>query len=76
MKFPFQSKTTLSAYPYNSRIAKSEFSTTQPAKNHILHGFIPGNALQASELNEIQENFYLLQNCFQMVFQRDFSRKF
>lgn len=58
MKFPFQSTTPLSAYPYNSRIAKSEFSTTQPAKNHILHGFIPGNALQASELNEIQENFY------------------
>ena len=58
MKFPFQSNTPLSAYPYNSRIAKSEFSTTQPAKNNILHGFVPGNALQASELNEIQENFY------------------
>lgn len=58
MRFPFQSTTSLTPYPYNSRIAKDEFATHSDPKNYILHGFIPGNALQASELNEIQENFY------------------
>ena len=58
MKYPFQNNSPLSRYPYNSRTSKNEFSTISDAKNYILHGFKPGNALQASELNEIQENFY------------------
>ena len=57
MKLPFTTS-PLKQFPYNSRTTKNEFSSTSSAKNYILHGFKPGNALQASELNEIQENFY------------------
>ena len=58
MKPPFTDNSPLSRYPYNSRTSNIEFSTVLPAANYILHAFKPGNALQASELNEIQENFY------------------
>jgi len=59
MKPPFSKSTTpLGKFPYNSRTGKNEFDLYDPAKNYILHGFKPGNALQASELNEIQENYY------------------
>ena len=58
MKYPFKGNTPLSLYPYNSRTSTIEFQSAQAAANYILHGFKPGNALQASELNEIQENFY------------------
>lgn len=57
MKAPFTT-TPLQQFPYNSRTSTNEFSTIFDAKNYVLHGFKPGNALQASELNEIQENFY------------------
>lgn len=58
MKNPFLSTTPLSQYPYNSRTGTNEFDPNNPSKNYVLHGFKPGNALQASELNEIQENYY------------------
>jgi len=58
MKPPFSKNTPLSQFPYNSRTGDNEFDMYAPSKNYILHGFKPGNALQASELNEIQENFY------------------
>jgi hypothetical protein len=58
MKPPFNTNTPLSLFPYNSRNGENEFSQFSASKNYILHGFKPGNALQASELNEIQENFY------------------
>jgi len=58
MKPPFSKNTPLSQFPYNSRTGDNEFDMYVPSKNYILHGFKPGNALQASELNEIQENFY------------------
>jgi hypothetical protein len=58
MKPPFNSNTPLSSFPYNSRTGKNEFDLYAPSKNYILHGFKPGNSLQASELNEIQENYY------------------
>jgi len=58
MKPPFTTNTPLSIFPYNSRTGENEFSQFSASKNYVLHGFKPGNALQASELNEIQENFY------------------
>ncbi len=58
MKYPFSKSTPLSAFPYNSRTGKNEFDITADSKNYILHGFKAGNALQASELNELQENYY------------------
>lgn len=58
MKNPFLTTTPLSQYPYNSRTGMNEFDPNNPSKNYVLHGFKPGHALQASELNEIQENYY------------------
>jgi len=58
MKPPFNLNTPLSPFPFNSRTGKNEFDLYAPSKNYILHGFKPGNSLQASELNEIQENYY------------------
>ena len=58
MKFPFYTNTPLKPFPYNSRVSVNEFETLENAKNYTLCGFLPGNALQASELNEIQETFY------------------
>lgn len=51
--------TPLSVPPYDSRKTEQEFIDLP--KNYVLLGFRPGYALQASELNEIQENFYLQQ---------------
>lgn len=52
----------LKSSPYNSRVS-SYFTppSTDPTKvkNYYLIGFTPGYALQASELNELQEVFYL-----------------
>ena len=49
----------LERIPFNSRIT-SEFSNG--LKNYVLVGFNPGYSLQASELNEIQELFFLNQS--------------
>jgi len=80
MKAPFN-KSPLQQFPYNSRTHKNEFSSIFDAKNYILHGFKPGNSLQASELNEVQENFYksltlhnhLLKNWFLLPFTAESS---
>lgn len=42
---------------YGSRV--EEFTSRNPAANYVLAGFRPGYALQASELNELQEQSYL-----------------
>jgi hypothetical protein len=49
--------------PYSSRVSSQEFAgeNTEVSKNYVLLGFRPGYALQASELNEMQEHFYLQQ---------------
>jgi hypothetical protein len=48
----------LSSTPYNSRIEFAEVAG-QSAKNYVMLGFRPGFPLQASELNEIQEQWAL-----------------
>lgn len=56
--------TPLELEPYNSRIGESEFKygpSPQGSKNYVLIGFRPGYALQAAELNEMQEQFLLQQ---------------
>lgn len=55
--------TPLSPGPYFSRISTQEFTdpASNPPDNYVLVGFRPGYALQAAELNEIQEKFYLQQ---------------
>ena len=50
----------LSNYPYSSR-AWSNNENLDPKKNYTSVGFKPGSKLQASELNEIQENAMLQQ---------------
>jgi hypothetical protein len=42
---------------YGSRV--EEFTSRNPAANYVLAGYRPGYALQASELNELQEQFYV-----------------
>ena len=58
---PFTQDQTLplSLAPYYSRISSQELGSTP--KNYVMTGFRPGYALQASELNEIQERFFLNQ---------------
>jgi len=57
MKLPFN-YTPLHLAPYNSRTSYNEFTTGLVSKNYVLVAFKSGEALQASELNEIQDNFY------------------
>jgi hypothetical protein len=57
---PFTSGTTpLKNAPYYSRLADVSLVNTDSVVNYPLIAFKPGYALQASELNEIQENFYV-----------------
>jgi len=56
MKYPF-SKTPLNEFPFNSRVFENEI-LGETAENYVLVAFRPGHALQASELNEIQETYY------------------
>lgn len=49
----------LFAPPYNSRVTNQLNATGANVKNYYMIAFTPGYALQASELNEIQELFYL-----------------
>ena len=62
---PFSSgqTTPLSLDPYYSRIPTQEFPSGAGVvpENYVLTGFRPGYALQASELNELQERFFLNQ---------------
>lgn len=61
---PLGSSLPLQQNPYNSRIY-SEYA--DEGKNYYMLAFTPGYALQASELNEIQELFFLNQNLTQRM---------
>jgi len=61
---PFSADFPLSANPYRSRIEEQLNS----AKNYAMVAFKPGFPLQASELNEIQEIFYVQQTLTQTLF--------
>ena len=52
---PFETnqQTPLHDSPYDSRVGQHEFIA--PSENYVLLGFRAGYALQAAELNEIQE---------------------
>lgn len=66
MPAPF-SVLPLSERPYFSRV--SNFTTNaQNVLNYPLIAFTPGYALQAAELNEVQENFYIQQTLTQDLF--------
>jgi hypothetical protein len=62
---PFKNSqsTPLERGPYSSRVAAQEFEVadTTASDNYVLLGFRAGYALQASELNEVQEHFLLQQ---------------
>ena len=66
MPFPF-SNLPLKVSPYYSRVSDLTATSTTPY-NYPLIAFTPGYALQASELNEIQETFYLQQSLTQGMF--------
>ncbi len=66
MPFPF-SNLPLSVSPYYSRVTNLTANSTTPY-NYPLIAFTPGYALQASELNEIQETFYVQQSLTQGMF--------
>lgn len=56
---------SLNQVPFNSRIGSQYSSAVN--KNYFLLGFNPGYALQASELNEIQELFFMNSNLTQRM---------
>jgi hypothetical protein len=64
MFFPFN-KAPLEQIPFNSRIGRQYSETAN--KNYFALGFNPGYALQASELNEIQELFFINLNLTQRM---------
>ena len=57
-------KTPLSVAPYNSIVLPHQLDAFADAKNYKYVAFRPGYPLQAAELNEIQEYFYLEQSLF------------
>ncbi len=63
MLSPFNTP-SLSTSPYYSRIG-NHYPTSGSVKNYVLLAFNPGYALQASELNELQELFFLNSNLSQ-----------
>ena len=63
MLSPF-STPSLSPVPYYSRI-NNHYRSSSSVKNYVLLAFNPGYALQASELNELQELFFLNSNLSQ-----------
>jgi hypothetical protein len=63
MKTPFGTTLPLTDAPYYSRVS----SNTDNGKNYYLTAFNPGYALQASELNEIQEIFFTNLNLTQRM---------
>jgi hypothetical protein len=56
----------LSIEPYNSRT--TSYFNTSTIKNYYMIAFTPGYALQASELNELQELFYLNESLTQRMY--------
>jgi hypothetical protein len=66
MPFPF-SDLPLKTSPYYSRVTNLTANSATPY-NYPLIAFTPGYALQASELNEIQETFYVQQSLTQGMF--------
>jgi hypothetical protein len=66
MPSPF-SNLPLSVSPYYSRVTNLTANSGTPY-NYPLIAFTPGYALQASELNEIQETFYVQQSLTQGMF--------
>jgi hypothetical protein len=67
MPSPFSSNLPLKTSPYYSRVSDLTANSETPY-NYPLIAFTPGYALQASELNEIQETFYLQQSLTQGMF--------
>lgn len=63
MKTPFGTNLPLSESPYYSRVSNN----IDNDKNYYLTAFNPGYALQASELNEIQELFFTNLNLTQRM---------
>lgn len=63
MKTPFGTTLPLAEAPYNSRVS----TNIDNGKNYYLTAFNPGYALQASELNEIQELFFTNLNLTQRM---------
>jgi hypothetical protein len=61
---PLGSDLPLSGSPYHSRVSLHYGSED---KNYYMVAFTPGYALQASELNEVQELFFLNQNLTQRM---------
>lgn len=61
---PFKIDFPLSILPFNSRVE----SQLNSDKNYYLVGFKPGFPLQAAELNEMQEIFYVQQTLTQTMF--------
>lgn len=57
-------KSPLHRAPYYSRFTDFEES----GKNYVLIGFTPGLALQAAELNEIQDNFHKIMTLSNLMF--------
>lgn len=58
--YPFENQFPLTDYPYSSR-EWSNSVDSDSKKNYKMIGFKPGSKLQASELNELQEIFYVQQ---------------
>lgn len=58
----------LNVNPYFSRITDNYDTSKGIPKNYFLVGFKPGFPLQASELNEMQEQFYVQQTLTNMCF--------
>lgn len=63
MKTPFGSTLPLTESPFYSRISNN----IDNGKNYYINAFNPGYALQASELNEVQELFFFNQNLTQRM---------
>lgn len=61
---PFTTNFPLTAAPFTSRIE----SQLDASKNYYLVAFKPGFPLQAAELNEMQEIFYMQQTLTQIMF--------
>jgi hypothetical protein len=61
---PFKTNFPLSSAPFSSRVE----SQLDASKNYFLVAFKPGFPLQAAELNEMQEIFYMQQTLTQTMF--------
>lgn len=66
---PFLGNTPLTSAPYYSRVASTSLVDSIDNRNYPLIAFKPGYALQASELNEIQDNFYVQKTLSDNLFQ-------